>query len=437
MIPEGRNRAERMLDLLMLDGMTNIWAGLEMGIGLLSDAAGSGRLQHLLLLTDGEATINPPRGIMPMLERLKKKAGGNLPCSISTFGFGYNVDSELLRDIAAAACSSYAFIPDAGFVGTVFCNAMANLLATMACDVLLELEPLAGAGIVHVHVPEVVVRKLAKPALHDSSAPCVPRTDKQRFELGPLQFGQSQDVLLGMSMPQAADAADLLLATVHYRTRAGGPAKQSFVMRSGPANLTPNLIAKLERERCRIAFVEGLAKAMSLMRLTKMDKMQGKQLPLNDAQRKLEELEVQIAGFSSAQTPEVESILEDLRGQVAQAFSREDWFTKWGLHYLPSLLWAHATQQCNNFKDPSVQHYGGELFCHLRDEADDIFVRLPLPARTVRRTDPAQLTPAPQAPAWPASQPTPAPQAPAAPVGSAVANTTPISMAAYHDLYAG
>merc|ERR1719220_3461697 len=100
-----------------------------------------------------------------------------------------------------------------------------------------------------------------------------------------------------------------------------------------------------------------------------MDKMQGRQLPLLDAQHTLQELEAHIAASSGAETPEVESILEDLRGQVAEAFSREDWFTKWGIHFLPSLLCAHVTQQCNNFKDPGVQQYGGELFNNLRDEA--------------------------------------------------------------------
>jgi predicted nucleic-acid-binding protein len=30
-------------------------------------------------------------------------------------------------------------------------------------------------------------------------------------------------------------------------------------------------------------------------------------------------------------------LLTDLTGQVKQAFSRYDWFSKWGIHYLPSI----------------------------------------------------------------------------------------------------
>jgi hypothetical protein len=44
------------------------------------------------------------------------------------------------------------------------------------------------------------------------------------------------------------------------------------------------------------------------------------------------------------------------------------------------VLGAHLLQQCNNFKDPGVQHYGqGQLFNSLRDEMDGIFCGLPAP----------------------------------------------------------
>jgi len=55
---------------------------------------------------------------------------------------------------------------------------------------------------------------------------------------------------------------------------------------------------------------------------------------------------------------------------------------KWGPHFLVSLRMAHETQQCNNFKDPGVQHYGGDLFKAIRDDLDEIFVKLPPPTTT-------------------------------------------------------
>lgn len=83
-------------------------------------------------------------------------------------------------------------------------------------------------------------------------------------------------------------------------------------------------------------------------------------------------------------TAHVKALLEDMTVQSAEALSRQDWYFKWGVHYLPSLMFAHKLQMCNNFKDPGVQHYGGQLFCKLRDEADEIFCKLPAPKPTAR-----------------------------------------------------
>jgi len=60
----------------------------------------------------------------------------------------------------------------------------------------------------------------------------------------------------------------------------------------------------------------------------------------------------------------------------------EDYYRKWGLHYLPSLSCAHLLQQCNNFKDPGIQFYGGAIFHTQRDKIEDIFIKLPPPTPT-------------------------------------------------------
>jgi hypothetical protein len=94
----------------------------------------------------------------------------------------------------------------------------------------------------------------------------------------------------------------------------------------------------------------------------------------------IKELVKEIQASPSAKNDKrVQELLKDLEGQVMEAFSRTDYFSKWGTHYLPSLINAHLLQMCNNFKDPGVQVYGGKLFEKLRDRADDIFIKLPPP----------------------------------------------------------
>ena len=97
----------------------------------------------LFLLTDGCPNIEPPRGHLPTLEKLKKKT--NFTCTVNTFGFGYSLDSKLLEDIATLGnAGSYAFIPDGSFVGTIFVNAVTTLLATAATNVHVNFNILLG-----------------------------------------------------------------------------------------------------------------------------------------------------------------------------------------------------------------------------------------------------------------------------------------------------
>ena len=67
------------------------------------------------------------------------------------------------------------------------------------------------------------------------------------------------------------------------------------------------------------------------------------------------------------------------------AVSKQEYYDKWGQHFLPSLANSHSLQICNNFKDPGVQVYGGPMFQELRDMADDIFCDLPPPTPSRRR----------------------------------------------------
>jgi hypothetical protein len=53
---------------------------------------------------------------------------------------------------------------------------------------------------------------------------------------------------------------------------------------------------------------------------------------------------------SSSNDPYIIDLLKDLMDQVRQAFSRDDWFTKWGVHYLPSLTREFFVARSNHRK---------------------------------------------------------------------------------------
>lgn len=89
------------------DGSTNVWDGVRVGLGLTSEPLCKGRNVVVLLLTDGEPNINPPRGIIPTLKKFI--AEHPLQCTMHTFGFGYNLDSPLMNEIAQIGSGAYRY----------------------------------------------------------------------------------------------------------------------------------------------------------------------------------------------------------------------------------------------------------------------------------------------------------------------------------------
>ena len=77
----------------------------------------------------------------------------------------------------------------------------------------------------------------------------------------------------------------------------------------------------------------------------------------------------------------------DSEGQVGKALENQEWWAKWGKHYLPALKIAHIIEMCTNFKDPGLQGYGGELFRENESKIDTIFIKLPPPTPTKKKYD--------------------------------------------------
>lgn len=69
--------------------------------------------------------------------------------------------------------------------------------------------------------------------------------------------------------------------------------------------------------------------------------------------------------------------------EVEIAFSNQEWYNRWGKIYIRSLYDAHLLQECNNFKDKTVQNYKTPETEQLVDKLDKIFCdELPPPKPT-------------------------------------------------------
>jgi len=101
----GKQAAIAVVEKLRPDGCTNIWDGLVKGLQHLQQHAKPGDNSQVLLLTDGSPTEHPPGGYGPALT--KYRAEHKFQCSISTFGFGYSLDSVLLVNMANIGNGKY------------------------------------------------------------------------------------------------------------------------------------------------------------------------------------------------------------------------------------------------------------------------------------------------------------------------------------------
>jgi uncharacterized protein YegL len=126
---------------LQPEGMTNIWDALRLAVDQASKWTDDAYNIDIYLLTDGESTINPPGDIVETLEDfISSKDFAHVP-NISSFGYGYDLDSTLLYKLSQVSGGAFGFIPDSTMVGTVFINALSNTLIRSAAGEAAEVSP--------------------------------------------------------------------------------------------------------------------------------------------------------------------------------------------------------------------------------------------------------------------------------------------------------
>lgn len=93
-----RNRAgiEEAIKDMRPQATTNLYAGLRLSLEE-SRRMSQGRMKHIVVFTDGHSNADPPRGLLNTLEG---NMTGVRDVCIHTLGFGYDLNSRLLHDVA-------------------------------------------------------------------------------------------------------------------------------------------------------------------------------------------------------------------------------------------------------------------------------------------------------------------------------------------------
>ena len=134
---QGKKEIFTKIENMKASGSTNIWDALRLGI--LVSQRYNNYSTCLMLFTDGEPNINPPMGIVPSLKEVISDIP-NVDFTISTFAFGYQVDSKLMEEISKIGNGIYGYCPDCTMVGTIFVNFMSNILTTIESTIKIEVK---------------------------------------------------------------------------------------------------------------------------------------------------------------------------------------------------------------------------------------------------------------------------------------------------------
>ncbi|KAH7157430.1 hint-domain-containing protein [Dactylonectria estremocensis] len=366
---------------------TNLWHGILEGLKLFKNIGSSAKVPAVMILTDGMPNhMCPPAGYVP-----KIRAMGQLPASLHTFGFGYSLRSGLLKSIAEIGGGNYAFIPDAGMIGTVFVHAVANLQSTFAIKAELKLR---------YSTPLELVETMGE-SVEQQGAQAVeelPDTTELTIPLGNLQYGQSRDIFLRVK--NVSDALNPVVSASIAYFKPSHRSRQSIAgaifSRSQPlvaalpvTSASCSVLDNGSLSEAEIAYHDSRSLIGSFISSIFPIGTDGEHRPnssiLTEKREELEQLVQSLPAkpFLDAQNM---SLMQDItnvepQGQVCLAISTDAFFLKWGGHFLPSLLNAHTRQVCNSFKDPGALQYGtgSPLFKSCRDTLDKAFDDLPAP----------------------------------------------------------
>jgi Mg-chelatase subunit ChlD len=317
----GLNNANTAITAIRSGGSTNIWDGLRIGLLQAQIAINHNPNANIqiLLLTDGEPSpdLLPPLGIKSTLKRKMDALKGRV--TISTFGFGYSLDADLLESICIQGNGTYGFIPDCSMVGTVFINWAAKALLTLSHHITIELP-------------------------------------------GDIKYTVG-DIILGSSQSLVIPYQDLETLKITYDNGQEQTIPVTFI--AGSDDSTKNAI-----------YLNRLQTEMEIIKKVKLSD--------NIITEGIINLKNEIDSLDNA-TECMKDISCDIRsdndneGQIMKASSSNIWWISWGRNHCLSYFHALKLQQCVNFKDKVLQHFGSDEFKALQEKGIDIFSSLPVP----------------------------------------------------------
>jgi hypothetical protein len=323
----GKTIAKMVINNLNAGGTTNIYDGLKNSFELLK-TIGNDNNNSIVLLTDGVSNADPPNGILQTLMTTYNSIDLK-PFSLNTFGFGYDINSILLTDIANNYNGIFGFIPDCSMVGTVFINFISNLLTTYLINIKMN--------IIFSDNTTKIINTGA--ILYDGRRDFI---IENRNEIKSIELFYNNNII-DYSLIKADLSLDLDYKSNKFRT-----------------DIIKTILSLIDDQPIS------------------NDKIKNNEIIMNNLYTNIENNNNEL----------IQNYLKDYLndGQIKLALCHSNiYFNKWGKHYLLSLMHGYDRQMCINFKDNGVQNFITTPFTNIRDKIELIFCNIPPPQPKIIR----------------------------------------------------
>jgi len=338
--PSNRTYLKNIINDLKVEGATNIWAGINEGLKqfeIFNDTLDN-RISAVMFLTDGipSSHLLPPRGIINTLERkiaMYKDKNIAIP-NIYTYGFGYALDTELLVNIAKIGNGNFSFIPDSGFVGTVLINSLAYIKTTIDNDVYINFE------------------NTCNNFLENAESNSFNLNNNKEFSIKSIHYGHNLSYIFKINNNKLNLCNNILSFRIIYKTLYN--TKRELI--TGFNYTDCSLISKNDFDYIisRDDLIKSLNTDDYYLLIKNIDNYKKKYINMDN------------------------NIIKDFKEQIIQSIENTN-YNRWGKNYINSFRETHKDKRCNNFKDASIQLYGGELFNKIVNNLNDIYDNLPAP----------------------------------------------------------
>jgi len=310
------------------DGQTNIYSAFLKAFEYIKN---SDNYSNIVLLTDGIPTKEfTPNGLDKHTFKSIEKHNLFDKISINTIGLGYNLEIDSLCSLSSKTNGSYFYMPESSLVGPTIIHLLINLTTKCCKSVSLTLTYKDSSDLIDL-----------TDNLELFTYTIFPYENKLKINLGSMNESQQLVIKLKNKKPinvqYTCDTYDISYKNTEIDINTNSlRLDTTYKLSQIYNNLNKNIY------RC-----ESAKKELDLLIKNMKD--------LNQTD------------FYS------KDFIEDISDQIYKGLTNNEYFSKWGKFFIPSIIQFHNKKICPNFIQPGLQHYKNEKMADLAEDYHEIF----------------------------------------------------------------